>query len=280
MPENIVDFSYPYILRSTLQQTTEGLLYQPPSMFPGGLAGRTSDFMGLTVKRFELHNRSGGSISVGLGYRIANKYWRAGFWTDATTAYGDDTTDAQDVSADAADFPMETATTNNDGFVILSLVPFDAVSLRVITAGVDGAAAADHAVRYSNYAGTGWTALDTASTYTDQFTNTNTIYAAGALEFVWKAPVNWGKVVSIGDIPAGYYALNVRATTAPDTTAAVASVIEIFRFPVLTEGLGDNGVYGPPDFIQPWSREADALVAYFSTANAGNKIYAEVKAGG
>ena len=271
---NTVRDSYPIILRSTYQQTTTGLLWQPPSWKHRTIGTNrvVSDFTsqeGIRLHKFELTNRAAASINLGIGFRIANRFWIGGAWT--TAAFVIDTTDYQD--AGTSDFILEAAATNDDGFVIACPFKFDWVSLKVGTAGVDGAGAADHAVTYSNVAGTGWTALGSSATFTDQFTTTNTTYSTGALEFVWSPPMDWGKVTSLSVIPAGYYALKIAATTAVDTTAALGSVCEIGVMPFVQEGLADNGIYSGE--VNYTCHEADALVAYFSTAAAGNQVYAE-----
>ena len=280
MSWNTINFSQAVILRGTVQQsaTDEGLIWNPPSFThsvqdSSGGASRFVSREGCAIRRFELHNRSGGVAFVGVGFRLHIRFWQAGQWDNSeTTAYIDDTTDAQDVGAN--DFALETAATANDGFVIASRVPFGWVSINVGTAGVDGAGATDRAVRYSNWAGTGWTTLATNSAYTDNFTSTNTVWAAGENVFVWRPPVNWGKVVSLNGVPAGMYAINVQSTTAPDTTAALVTAIEVGTL-IPVEAVADNGTYYSEQstYRQP---EADAVVAYFGTANAGNGGYVEV----
>jgi hypothetical protein len=263
MAWNNVNASYPWNLRSTFQQTDQGLLWKVPA------CNLCANNTGALLRRYEVHNRSGGTINVGIGFRLHNSVWKAGYWTEVGSVYADGTSDAQDLPATTADFALETMT-DNDGFVILCQHPFDWVSIRVVTAGVG---AATHAIRYSNYAGTGWTAYDANSIFVD--TITTALWAAGEIKMVWTAPDDWGKVTSIGSIPAGWYALNVRATSHPATSAAVASVMEIGKMLSL-EGLVDNGDYAA-DRSTYSNYAADALVAFFSgTANAGNTVRADV----
>lgn len=281
---NVINKTHPDVLRQAgHHQTDAGLLWVPPDFSSRIHQDRpfVTQREGIAIKRFDLHNRSGGVSSVGIGFRLQNRHWRAGQWTDATTAYTDDTIAAQDTVA--VDFPLEVLDVNNDGFVILSLVPFDWVSINVITAGVDDSNpdATDRAVRYSNAAGTGWTALGANAATTDGFTSTNTVWAAAVNNFVWHRPSDWGKVVALGTIPAGYYALNVRSTTAPTLNgngggtgvAGVATAIEIGTL-VAIEALADNGIW-EMEMVDFWEPKADGVVAYFSTANAGNRVYAE-----
>ena len=273
-----INKSYPAVLRSTWQQSASGLLWQPPgvtmrsvSSITGAASEHTSR-EGILIRRFELHNRSGGAASAGIGFRLANQYWVAGKFTGAGV-FTDDTADAQDAGAN--DFILGTDETD-DGFVIAATVPFDWFSINVGTAEVDagGATVPDHAVRYSDAAGTGWTALGAGGAYTDQFTLTNTVIGTGAREFVWQKPSDWGAVVSLGGIPAGMYAISVTtAQTEVGDTAALATAVEVGTL-LSVEAVADNGLYSS-EALCFWEPKAEGLIAYFSTANAGNRVYAE-----
>jgi len=268
MPWNIVNKSYPYILRSTLQQTNEGLLHINPRYTVPSLGGVSLPTEGMLLRRFELAVSATGI--AGIGFRWANRTWQAGQWTEVGSVFTDDTVDAQDTGAD--DFALET-TTVNDGFLILSTRPFGWVSINVTTAGA--ATANTHSVRYSNFAGTGWTAVDVQSAYEDTFTNAAD-YAAGEIRFVWSPPSNWGKVTSIGTIPAGVYALNVRATVVAGA-AALAGSIEVGSI-VAARAVAANGIYANDwsTFSDPF---AEAMTAYFSAADGGDRVSAEVTTG-
>lgn len=282
MAFNPVNSSYPYILRSTLQQTEEGLLYVVPKYRIGsrGEGGITTyediGMSGMILRRFEL-NASVAQGAVGIGFRWANRHWMAGQWTTAGSVFTNDTADAQDGPSATPDFPLMT-TTANDGFIILAARPFSWVSLRIETA--DVGASADVVAHYSNFAGTDWTAVAAASRR--EPTASSLVKAAGAnytdgteRMFVWAPPADWGKVVSIGSVPNGYYAL--RFTTDVATTAAEASVIEIGSL-ILLDTLAANGIYENESstYYDPY---ADALMAFFDTADAGNRVYAEVTTG-
>lgn len=277
MSWNVINKSYPYILRSTNQQGATGLLWEPPgytarivSPITGAVSEHTSR-EGIAIRRFELYNRSGGLADVGIGFRLANRYWVAGQFTDAGV-FAYDTDNAQDVGAN--DFILG-ADATNDGFVIAARIPFNWFSINVGTAEVDAGAAVDHAVRYSNTAGTGWTALGSGAAYLDQFTLTNTVIGTGAREFIWDPPADWGKVTSLGGIPEGFYAINITAAAlGVGDTAALATSVEIGTMRV-AEDIVNNGMYAYElaNFVEPM---ADAIVAYFSTASAANRVYAEV----
>ena len=275
-----VQKSQSVVLRGTNQQsaTDAGLLWTPPGYSHervSSITGARSAYVsreGCAIRRYTLQNRSGGTVNAGIGFRLANNYWRAGQIT-AAGVYSDDTVDAQDLGAN--DFILG-GDAVNDGFVILSDVPFGWVSINVGTAEVDAAGAdMDHAVSYSNSAGTGWTSLGSNAALTDQFTTTNGVYAAGALDFVWLPPSDWGKVTGISSVPNGFYALRVlAASTAASDTAGLATAIEIGTLKGI-EAISDNSLMSSAQ--EAWQEHhADAVVAYFSTANAGNYVIAEV----
>lgn len=286
-----VDVAYPYRLRGAgNQQNDLGLIWQPPSyavnargpVAQANVAARTP---GAGIGYFSLHNRSGSAAVLGLGVRVPNYLWIAGQWVDAAgTPFTDDTVDAQD--ADANDFALET-TTNNDGFVVASRVPFNAISIDVGTASVDAVSVA-RAVRYSDPEGDGW--IDFANLFIQDGAATN-LAATGTTDanealIVWATPANWGKTQASGlsGIPGGYYAVNVRATDAP-TTAALADSLSIYRLYFLTEAVADNGTLevdlGSKDF--PMGVDSvegaygDALVALFGTANNQNRVSVMVR---
>lgn len=287
---NLVEMAWPWRLRgpSNQQSATSGLLY-----IPGGYRQRqtggtptetTTPTPGLELGYFSLHNRSGAAGVVGIGVRIPNTLWQAGQWTDASTTFTDDTADAQ--STATGDFPLET-TTNNDGFVIASSVPFNAISIDVATA--SGAGSATRAIRYSNRAGTGWQSpaannfIHTGAAQTGAATGyivTATTAANEAL-IVFDAFEDWGTTTTAAvgtGVPLGMYAINVRATTA-STTAGAADSLSIYRMYWLTEGLADNGTFeltlgAMGAYMEP---AGDALVPLFETANDLNRALVLVR---
>lgn len=278
-----VDIAYPWRLRGSSynQDDTKGVAWLPPS-YKDGTASGTRRARGIACGYFQIQNRSGSSATVGIGVRIPNDLWIAGQWVNAAgTPYTDDTTDAQDTGT--ADFALET-TTNNDGFVVASKVPFNAISIDVGTAS-DHSGTPARAIRYTDPEGDGW--INFANTLVfdgsaAELSATGTTDANESL-IVWNVPADWGKTQASGlsGIPGDYYAVNVRATTAPDTTAAVADSISIYRLYWVIEGLGDNQVYefypGGGEFFMP---HGDALVALFGTANNQNLVRALVRTRG
>lgn len=272
-----VDRGYPYRLRGTQQQSNTGLLFRPGRHRdePRGLTTSTGtlDLAGLALSYVSMQNRSAASIVMGIGVRIPNRYWIAGQWDDdAGTPFTDDTTDAQDTGAD--DFALE-STTNSDGYVIASRVPFNAISINVGTADTGGSPV--RAARYTDPEGDGWTNF--ANLFIQDAASA--AYSTGEQLVVFGPPTDWGTVASGGlsGIPEGYYAVNVRATTAPATTAATANAIEIFRLYELTEAVADNNVlnqvWSPSELVM--EPVGDALVALFGTASLGNRVTAAVR---
>jgi len=264
-----IDAGCPNRLRGTSQQTQVGLLYTPPS---GSLGAYTSTDLieGVAIGYAGLQNRSAATIQVGVGARVPNRYWIAGQCT--ATTFTNDTTDAQ--STTAADFPLETASTNNSGFVIASTVKFNTISLRVSTASAGGAAV--RSVSYSDSAAPqGWTALSNLFVQ-DAATGD---YATGEQLIVFAAPNDWiATVAALNGVPAGYYAIRVLASTAPTGTAGVAACMEAWRINLATEGLTDNNTweYSPNkgEMIFP---ESNGVGVLFSTANIGNRATLHVR---
>lgn len=278
MSWSVLNKSYPDILRSTNQQTNAALLWQPPGyehITVSRETGATSKFTsqeGIAIRRFELHNRSGGVASCGIGFRLQNRFWKAGQFTSGGV-YTDDTADAQSTTTN--DVVLTSVT--NGGFVVVAAIPFDWFSVNITTAEVDagGATVPDHSVLYSNSAGTGWTALGVNAAFTDGFTLVNTVYTAAVHEFVWQKPADWGAIVAIDTLPVGWYAIQVNTAHAEaGDTVALAKAIEVGTM-IVVEAVADNGLYAN-DWTTFHEERADGLVAYFSTANAGNRVYAEV----
>lgn len=300
---SVVEVSHPYRLvgpGNNQSATDLGLIWQPPSyrassrvQGAASVANATLRVPGFALGGYSIQNRSGSTGVVGLGVRIPNTLWRAGQWTEATTTYTDDTTDAQDVGA--ADFALET-TTDNDGHIVFSQVPFNAISYDIGTASVAGLGMA-HDLAYSDEEGDGWVTL------TNPFINsfgtvavplTGTTIANEAL-VVFDVPSRWGRTTPAGAATlatsalVGYYGFRVRATDAPDT-AAVADSLSLYRLYFLREGVADNGVvesdFGAKDFVMAWDHlpgaisgelYGDALVALFETADPGNRVYMTVR---
>ena len=184
-----------------------------------GLAGS-----GMSVTHALFENDSASTVLLGLGARLANAKWIAGQWTNATTTYTDDTTDAQD--AGTSDFALQTLATNNDGFIVGCLEKFTAVVTAVGTAADDTGGAGGVTGEWNYWNGSSWSALTTLAV-----SGTSRFFVSGRNEVLFAAPTDWATATSteITGLPAGsYYAIRYRATDAPDITAALASTLQVW----------------------------------------------------
>lgn len=225
----------------------------------------------LHIKSIEVGNSSGANASVGFGHFLPNAMWKAGFWDDSETlSYIDDTTDAQD--AGTGDFAISTAGTNNDGYVIQALDKFNVVNL-VISTAQNGAGTAE----YNYWNGSAWTSLPTISV--------PTVTSTGTVSLVFLTPIDWAPLIS-ADAPvatdgltAGYYAIRVRYTTAPVTTAGLLTGISIVKLKDYVENVADgtSAYLELTDLKIPYRA---GIVPFCSTANAANWCSIEYRQGG
>lgn len=228
----------------------------------------------------EVNNRSGAAAFCGVGVRIPNTLWKAGQWVNSTTTFTDDTTDAQ--SSGGTDFPLET-TTVNDGFCVFSKVPFNCLSINVVTASIGASVA--RAARYS--VGGAWVSLPNLMTCFPQ-TAGQQYLAAQETIFLCLPPADWALTTGAEGtgVPIGYYGLNVRATTA-GTTAGVAHSLTVHRMYGVTEIVADDavrtwnlgGVYAPLD-VNGDLLTAVVVNAAGTTPVLGSRITALVRARG
>jgi len=185
--------------------------YTAPPLASPNTIGLATQF---AVQNLTVQNRSGSTAIVGWGGRLPADptLWKAGQWTQVGTTYTDDTPDAQ--SAASGDLAL-TTTTNNDGFVVLSQIPFNVLSI-ILSQATTGAPV--YEVAYSA-AGGAWTVLTLANLLVAPNWT-----ALGEQLLWWETPGDWAVTVAghATGIPTGYYAIRVRATTAP-TQAAIAS---------------------------------------------------------
>jgi len=209
---------------------------------------------------FAIHNRSGGSVVIGVGGRLPVEMWTAGQIVAAGT-FTDDTPDAQDAGAN--DFAL-TTTTNNDGFGIFSLIPFNLASIIVGTAAAGGSPVWDLA--YTLAGGT-WSIITNAYV--------SPLFTSTGEQLIWfEPPTDWAPAEAGHGtgVPVGSYGLRCRATTAPSGTAALATNIVLGRVLQSTEGVPDNSILtniGGVELGLP--PQCDAICAAISTANAQNR---------
>ena len=152
---------------------------------------------------------------------LKDSAWVFGQWTNATTLFTDDTTDAQ--SAATNDAALET-NTSGDGCIIGATVPFNAVSLDVTTA---GAAASDiHSVEYWN--GSAWTAM-AASSFLVDIASRAAVWSAGEQTFLFEAPMDWAVGGSGTNVPSTKYNIRIKRTPTTPSAAALARLVYVGR---------------------------------------------------
>ena len=215
----------------------------------------------LYIGKVVLTNRSGGATDVGFGFRHTNSMWEAGQITAASTPdYSDDTTDAQDAGTN--DFALFT-TTNNDGFLVQSIEPFNLIGIDLSTAASGGSPVYE----YTYYDGTNMTALTLIDTpdYTDTTNDQHILF---------EVPNNWakGSTAAVG-ADSDKYAVQVRATTASSGAGGLAAELWIASLTDLQVEIANNFAlvedFGSGEMAIP---HGNGFVAYFETASANNLV--------
>lgn len=276
--DNVINVTHPDILRQAGQhQTDVGLLWLAPRMRTWGNLVLGSDIQigGGRIHTFNLSNRSAGAAAIGIGFRWQNKFWQAGSLT------------AADVYARDANLQDNVAVTigvlgaNQDAFCVMSNRKFSWVSANFTTAETDNDAGGEitHTVQYSNAAGAGWTNVAAASTYIDEYTlGAGNEWTIAPRNFVWEPPTDWGLSNGLSaTIPDGMYVLAFRtAGREALDVAPIVTGVEIGSL-LAVDQVAANGNFNGSD-LQYDDMYGDGLVAFFSVADAGNRVYAEVYA--
>ena len=274
---NIIDASQNYGIRGTNQQTDGGLLWIPPTMKigspPSNLGVTTSAWIreGIVLRNWELLSRNANN-ACGIGGRLANRWWICGKRVAAGT-FTDATATVQNLTASAA---ILSTTTTNDGFIIASRVPFNWVSANVTTA--ESGTAPVHNIYYSGGTGATWTAFAATQALTGDtgavFTNSAN-WATGEVFTVFAKPSDWvlTKGMDASSVPDGYYAINIRSTTASGTTGALATGIEIGQMQAIST-IGAGALWEVEKITYPM-HQCDGAVAMFLVNTVPNRVYAE-----
>lgn len=231
------------------------------------------------IQNIDINNRSSAVATVGFGGVLPIALWTAGRWDDSEYAAGtvgiDDTADAQ--SSTANDFAMDTVSVNNDGFYIASSVPFNVASIHV---GQASAASTAWALYYSKpTAGTGF-----SSNYG---TISNALVApsfgsTGERLLWFNHPSDWIKTSSTTaiinrhglGIPADNYVVLVKSTTAPNSTAGLASLIVVGQMFYGSENIADNNSFTrsfAPGEAQMFGYLESVAVAISDVTNLGSR---------
>jgi hypothetical protein len=224
--------------------------------------GKQLVYMGATI-----NNRSGGTLTVGVGAKLPNEIWKAGqLVVSSTPDYVDFTTAAQNTTTN--DCTLFGTGAADDGFLIQAKKKFGLVILDVTTAEVGSPV---YTYEYWNGAWTTLTTIEVPSAYT-----------AAEHVIAFSAPEDWitntGTAISTNGLTADYYSIKVVATTSPSTTPLARQiwVAELLEF---IEGLTDNSQYNfyPEGDTGTELFGGSAIIPYFSTAHANNAASARYK---
>ena len=275
---NVINDTQAHVLRAaTTHNTDVGLLAVPPSFGHSVYQGNTGKVLtrkqrnGIRLLRFELLNVAAASPG-GIGFRFDDTYLRIGVLSED----GATMVDVSDNVKSRTPQAVQEAGALQTGFVIGYPVPFGWVSTDFTTAETDndGGTENDHAVQYSQN-GTTWAATTAGSSYTDNFTKSNAVWGLGAANLVWAPPADWKPNISLmGGAWDGLYLM--RFTSAQREANDVAALITGLEVGILEKvtSIVQNGIFENEQSAFH-SRYADGIVAYFGTANAGNRVYAE-----
>ena len=236
---------------------------------------------GMRLQSFEMHNRAGAAITVGIGFRWQNDIWEAGAYDNSVTNQYTRSEDLQDRTAIA----LGDTTNTSDGFVIFSERKWDWLSINVTTATDDNAENGTIGCSYTDEAGTAWI---TVSGGTDLQGIVDSITTSASIEltddehvFVWNPPHDWGKTAGTlgGNFPADMYGFRIVNTVVSDLVAAVVTGMEIGSMKTSGEALADNGLWENEQMS--WvDFDADGVVALFETAAPGNMVDFEASPAG
>lgn len=276
---NSITMTHPDILRkAAYHQTNNGLIWLPPAMniqsqgnafaSPNAVYNHRA---GIRIVRYRLTNNAADGVNVGLGLRFENRVWWAGRLSADGATLTDITSSAQTSTTAVA---VQATGADQTGFTVYSVYPFDWVSAYFTTAETNagGSSVVDHTVTYSQ--GASWSSAYSAA-FTDNFTTANTVWGTGVKNFVWARPSDWTPTAANGGMPDGVYALRfTSAEREGSDVAAQVTGIEIGVMPVLGAGLDDTHVFAA-EAENIYHPAGDAVVAYFSTADAANHVYVE-----
>lgn len=210
---------------------------------------------GQTIRRIYIENNN---LTCGVGPMFLDSKWYAGQWTDLTSTFTNDTTDAQSGVADS--FALETLI-DGDGHIVCSTDKFSAIWYFVTTGAVAGAG---YVQEWSFWNGGTW------ETFTPEATTAALFTTPGVNEVILNIPViRWAPNTTL--IPGQrVYAIRYRATDAPDTAALASrvSVLHPYRVPIggpddVTSEFFEDGI--------PVASAGESLWAYHP-APAANQI--------
>ncbi|MDF2457679.1 MAG: hypothetical protein K0S79_95 [Nitrospira sp.] len=266
---NDIEAAHGLLMDGGIPGAYNNVLWTPP------LLGESVMPCALDIAWAQLQYRGAGTPEVGIGGRLHSDYWRAYTMTGAAVL-ADDTVDAQDAGAN--DFPMEVLNDDNSGFLIASPYKFNCLDILAgATVSVGGAP-----VRILEYSGpAGWVTL--SNPLVGPVTGGH--YVAGETLVFWTAPQNHQPMTVAlhgTGVPEGWYGVRVKATTAPTTTAGLATSISVAIVKAWKDIPATAGIYTLAPSATPLHIDApcDALVGVCSVAHDANQWSALVKVRG
>lgn len=212
----------------------------------------------LFVNRATLYNGAA-AARVGIGPILALAKWGGG-QIDAAGVYTDDTVDLQDVGAN--DFPVSTLV-NNTGYIIGATERWTVAQIVVGTAEVS-VGATTYEYTYWNGA---WTSLTGFIIDTPSYASTGTKY------LTFFAPGDW--IIGgtpIATVPTTRYNIRVRATAAPDDTAAILTKAQICRLEAFRKVAATAAVDITLGAEPAICGLGESLTAYWETADAASFV--------
>ena len=223
------------------------------------LLDNDDDDLAHVLNQVAMMHTGAGTAVLGVGNHLLDSKWLCGTWDD--DAVGTEYT----AHAKTA-LPLEVVGDDADGCVFFATEKFSAIRLVIGTATVDGGL---YARRWTYWNGAAW------ATFTP-LAETAGGWAAGVHEVVFQPPADWAATSGAageGGLPTGYYAIKFDASTAPDTTAGIASSMECWN-PLRCVGSVGTGHVGlpvdaPGDGV-PIQDDGEDIVAYHSVPNAAN----------
>jgi len=207
----------------------------------------------------KVYHGGAGTGVFGLGNGVLASKWICGTWnSDAAAA-------SRFTQGTKAGVVLEVVGDDNDGFVVASTDVFSATMLTIVTDTVDGGG---YTREWTYWNGTAWTAFTPLAETAGQ-------WAAGQADMVFAPPEDWALTTELpdeGGIGAGYYAIKFAPTTAPDTTAGVATLVDIAN-PLRTIGscaAGNVATLIDSSLGIPLQDSGEDTVVYASVPNAAS----------
>lgn len=221
----------------------------------GGKAALISPAAGKQLRLYGVYpvNRSGGNQDLGVLKKFRDAAWLIG--TTDGAAYTDQTSAVQG----GASTPI-VSLVNGEGFIVQAQKPFHLIGLSVSVA-----ATGSPVYAYEYFNGTSWATVPMLAT--------PSLASTGDKLLLFAPPSDWAPGGTETGLNASYYAIRVRATTAP-TTAIEADDVWVGELLAFQGDVPHNGVLGyvPPADFSELLENFEELMPYFSVPAAGNLV--------